>query len=269
MSDLLPETIHATTGARERRSRIAELVAEQEEVEVSALAERFGVSETSIRRDLAVLEGRGRLKRVHGAAISIHAAARITVVSTKLQEHVEEKRRIGAAAASLIQQGEVVLFDSGTTVAQVAAHFPAQLRTGNAITAVTHSLLVVREVATWDGPHLLCLGGLFLPDYQAFVGPQTVLSLKGFSADVAFLGCDGLSVEAGITTPHVLIAEVGATMAGRARRVIALANSSKLGRYGFSTIVPLAQVDVLVTDTGAPPDEVAKIRAAGVEVILA
>jgi DeoR/GlpR family transcriptional regulator of sugar metabolism len=137
------------------------------------------------------------------------------------------------------------------------------------ITAVTHSYLVVREIADLDGLHLLCLGGLFLPDYQAVVGPQTVLSLKGFSADVAFLGCDGLTVEAGITTPHVLIAEVGATMATRARRVVALADSSKLGRSGFTTIVPLSQVDVLVTDAAAPPDMLAQIRAAGVEVIVA
>lgn len=269
MSGLLQETTRAATSARERRTQIVEVVTEQGEVEVSALAERFGVSETSIRRDLAVLEERGRLERVHGAAISLRTAARPTVVSAKLQEHVEEKRRIGAAAASLVQPGAVVLFDSGTTVAQVAANLPAQLRSGNAITAVTHSLLVIRELATWDGLHLLCLGGLFLADYQAFVGPQTVLSLKGFSADVAFLGCDGLSVEAGITTPHVLIAEVGATMAVRARRVVALADSSKLGRSGFTTIVPLSQVNVLITDAGAPAELVATIRASGVEVILA
>lgn len=257
------------TEARERRARIAALVAEQEEVEVSVLAGRFGVSETSIRRDLLVLEGKGRLKRVHGGAIAPHVAPRNTVVATKLHEHVEEKRRIGAAAAGLIHPGDVVLFDSGTTVAQVPAQVPVQLRSANAITAVTHSLLVVEEIGAWEGPHLICLGGLFLPDYQAFVGPQTVTSLRGFSADVAFLGCDGLTLEAGITTPHVLIAEVGATMAARARRVVALADSSKLGRYGFTTIVQLAQVDVLITDAGAPRDQVARIRAAGVEVILA
>ncbi|HEY1167601.1 MAG TPA: DeoR/GlpR family DNA-binding transcription regulator [Candidatus Limnocylindrales bacterium] len=269
MRGVLPEAMRATTGARERRARIVELVAEQEEVEVSALAGCFGVSETSIRRDLAVLEARGRLKRVHGAAISVQVAARSTVVATKMHEHTEEKRRIGAVAASLIDPGSVVLFDSGTTIAQVPAHLSAQLRSANAFTAVTHSLLVVQEVATGEGPSLLCLGGLFLPDYQAFVGPQTVLSLKGFSADVAFVGCDGLTLEDGITTPHVLIAEVGATMAGRARRVVALADSSKLGRSGFTTIIPLSQVDLLITDVGAPPELVARIRAAGVEVILA
>lgn len=236
---------------------------------MAALTERFGVSDTSIRRDLIVLEGQGRLKRVHGGAVAPHLAGRNTVVATKLREHPEEKRRITTAAAGLIHAGDVVLFDSGTTVSQVAAHLPVQLRVANAITAVTHSLLVVQELAAWEGPHLICLGGLFLPDYQAFVGPQTVASLKGFSADLAFLGCDGLTVEAGITTPHVLIAEVGATMAARARRVVALADSSKLGRYGFTTIVPLSRVGTLITDAAADPEEVARIRAAGVEVILA
>ncbi len=257
------------TVIRDRRAQIAELVVEEEQVDVSVLAARFGVSDTSIRRDLMVLEGQNRLKRVHGGAIAPHMAARNTVVASKLHEHQDEKRRITAAAGGLIHPGDVVLFDSGTTVAQVPAHFPATLRQAKAVTAVTHSLLVVQELAAWEGGHLICLGGLFLPDYQAFVGPQTVASLKGFSADLAFLGCDGLTVEAGITTPHVLIAEVGATMASRARRVVALADSSKLGRYGFTTIVPLAQVDVLITDSGADREEVAKIRASGVEVILA
>jgi DeoR/GlpR family transcriptional regulator of sugar metabolism len=257
------------TVTRERRAQVAQLVADTGQVDVSALARMFGVSDTSIRRDLMLLEGQGRLKRVHGGAVAPHLAVRNTVVATKLREHPEEKRRIAAAAASLIHPGDVVLFDSGTTVAQVPAQLPIQLRVANAMTAVTHSLLVIEALAAWEGSHLTCLGGLFMPDYQAFVGPQTVASLKGFSADLAFLGCDGLTSEAGITTPHVLIAEVGATMAARARRVVALADSSKLGRYGFTTIVPLSQVDVLITDTGADPDEVAKIRAAGVEVILA
>jgi DeoR/GlpR family transcriptional regulator of sugar metabolism len=269
MNGSVANQIRGGTSARERRTRIVEVVTERGEVEVSALAEQFGVSETSIRRDLAVLEGRGRIERVHGAAVSLRSAARPTVVATKLQEHVEEKRRIGAVAASLIQPGSVVLFDSGTTVAQVAANISVPHGSGSSITAVTHSYLVVREVADLAGLHLLCLGGLFLPDYQAVVGPQTVMSLRGFSADLAFLGCDGLTVEAGITTPHVLIAEVGATMATRARRVVALADSSKLGRSGFTTIVPLSEVDVLITDAGAPADMVAMIRTAGVEVILA
>lgn len=257
------------TAARERRARIAELVAESDEVEVSALAVRFGLTDASIRRDLLLLEGQGRVKRIHGGAIAPHLALRQGVYGTKIREHRDEKRRIAAAAADLIHAGDVVLFDSGTTVALVPAHVAPALRSRSAITAVTQSLPVIQEIGAWEGPHLVALGGLFLPDYEAFVGPQTVASLKGLSADLAFLGCDGLTIEAGITTPHVLVAEVGATMAARARRVVALADSSKLGRYGFTTIVPLSQVDVLITDAGASPEQLATIRAAGIEVIVA
>lgn len=257
------------TAARERRAQIAELVAESEEVEVSALARRFGVTDTSIRRDLLLLQGQGRVKRVHGGAVAPHLALRQGVFGAKTREHRDEKRRIALAAAGLIHAGDVVLFDSGTTVALVPVHVAPALRSASSITAVTHSLPVIQEIGAWEGPHLMALGGLFLPDYEAFVGPQTVASLKGLSADLAFLGCDGLSVEAGITTPHVLVAEIGSTMAARARRVVALADASKLGRYGFTTIVPISQVDVLITDTGASSDQLATIRAAGIEVILA
>lgn len=259
----------AVTTARERRARIAALVEETDRVDVSVLAARFGLTDTSIRRDLLLLEGQGRLKRIHGGAIASHLALRQGVYGTKSREHRDEKRRIAAAAADLIHPGDAVLFDSGTTVALVPAQVTHALRSRSSITAVTHSLPVIQEIGAWEGPHLVALGGLFLPDYEAFVGPQTVASLKGLSADLAFLGCDGLTIEAGITTPHVLVAEVGATMAARARRVVALADSSKLGRYGFTTIVPLGEVDVLITDSAASPEQLATIRAAGIEVIVA
>ena len=129
--------------------------------------------------------------------------------------------------------GDVAFFDSGTTVAQVAAHIPSPLRRVNALTVVTHSLPVIDEIGGWESPHLVCLGGLYLPDYQALVGPQTVAALRELSADIVFLGCDGLTVEAGLTTPHMLVAEVGATMASRSRRVVAVADSSEARSPGL------------------------------------
>jgi DeoR/GlpR family transcriptional regulator of sugar metabolism len=191
------------------------------------------------------------------------------VYATKLRAHRDEKTRIATAAARLVSPGEVVLFDSGTTVAQVAAQIPASLRAPSAITAVTYSLPVVDEIGGWEAPHLVVVGGLYLPDYRSFVGPQTIDGLRDLAADVIFLGCDGLSVEAGLTTPHVLVAEVGAVATSRSRRVIAVADGSKLGRQGFKPIVPLSDVDLLITDAGADPERVAEIRAAGVEVVVA
>jgi DeoR/GlpR family transcriptional regulator of sugar metabolism len=96
-----------------------------------------------------------------------------------------------------------------------------------------------------------------------------VADLRDLSADIVFIGCDGLTVETGLTTPHVLVAEVAATMASRSRRVVTVADSSKLGRRGFTPIAPLSAVDVLVTDEEADAAELARIRSAGIQVILA
>ena len=262
-------TDQAGLSAHERRERIARLVDEHQRVGVAELTARFGVTDASIRRDLILLEGAGRLRRVHGGAVNHGAKLAAGAFATKLRLHRDEKVRIAIAAARLVQPGEIVLFDSGTTVAQVAAHVPSALRAPSAITAVTYSLPVVDEIGTWEAPHLVVVGGLYLPDYRAFVGPQTIEGLRELTADVLFLGCDGLTVESGLTTPHVLVAEVGAVATSRSRRVVAVADSSKLGRQGFRPIVPLAGVDTLITDAGADPDRVAEIRDAGVEVILA
>jgi DeoR/GlpR family transcriptional regulator of sugar metabolism len=255
--------------ARERRDRIALLVEEHQRVNVSDLTRRFGVTDASIRRDLMILEDAGRLRRIHGGAVGHAARLANGIYSTKLRARREEKARIAAAAARLLRPGEIVLFDSGTTVAQVATQMPPALRAASAITAVTYSLPVIEEIGGWEAPHLVCLGGLYLPDYRAFVGPQAIASMRELTADVIFLGCDGLTVENGLTTPHVLVAEVGAAAAARARRVVALADSSKLGRQGFTPILQLSDVDLLITDAGADPEQVAEIRAAGVEVFLA
>jgi DeoR/GlpR family transcriptional regulator of sugar metabolism len=255
--------------AHERREQIARLVDEGQRVSVADLTVRFGVTDASIRRDLILLEGAGRLRRIHGGAVSLAARMAGGAYVNKLRVHRDEKARIAAAAARLVAPGEIVLFDSGSTVAQVAAQMPSHLRAPSAITVVTYSLPVVDEIGGWDAPHLVVVGGLYLPEYRAFVGPGTIEGLKTLTADTIFLGCDGLTVESGLTTPHVLVAEVGSVATSRSRRVIAVADSTKLGRQGFTTIVPLAQISMLITDTGADPVRVAEIRDAGVEVILA
>jgi len=256
-------------GARERRAQIARLVAEQERVSVADLTSRFLVTDASIRRDLTILEDEGRLRRVRGGAVGGAASRHLGIYAGKARERRDEKTRIGAAAAAMISVGDVVFLDSGTTVAAIAARIPGPLRRSNAITVVTHSLPVVEEIGAWESPHLICLGGLYLPDYRAFVGPQAMASLRELSADIVFLGCEGLTIEQGLTTPHVLVAEVGAMMAARARRIVVVADSSKLGRFGFTPIVPIVAVDALVTDSAASPEHLDRIRAAGVEVILA
>jgi DeoR/GlpR family transcriptional regulator of sugar metabolism len=255
--------------ARERRDLIARQLEDGGRVAVGELALRFGVTDVSIRRDLTILEDAGRLRRIHGGAVAVSMGRSASVYAVKARDNREQKARIGAAAAGLIRAGDVVVFDSGSTVAQVAAHVPGPLRRSSAITVVTSSLPVMAEIASWDGPHLICLGGLYLPDYQAVVGPRTVADLRDLSADLVFIGCDGLSVDTGLTTPHVLVAEVAATMVASARRVVAVADSTKVGRRGFTPIVPLSAVQVLITDDGADRAQLERARDLGIEVILA
>jgi DeoR/GlpR family transcriptional regulator of sugar metabolism len=253
--------------ARGRRSRLLALLEEQDYIGVNELADRFGVTPMSVRRDLAMLEERGLLSRVRGGAVARRSQRATGSFARALQTRAEEKRRIAAAASSLLEPGMVTFFYSGTTVAAVAAALPRTVRA--TITLATNSLAVVDETSRWDSPHLVVLGGTYLPEYMAFVGPQTVRFLQELSADAAIVGCDGLSAEGGLTTPHQLVAEVGAIMVARARRVIAVADSSKIGRHGFTPIASTEAVNVLVTDEDADPEQVAALRGRGVEVVLA
>jgi DeoR/GlpR family transcriptional regulator of sugar metabolism len=116
---------------------------------------------------------------------------------------------------------------------------------------------------------LLLLGGIYLPEHRATVGPEVLASLQQISAQKVFLGCDGLTMEAGITTAHPLIAEAGRAMAARADLVVVLADHSKLGRAGFVSIMPIDRIDILITGPSAPESIVSNLRGRGVQVILA
>lgn len=253
--------------ARERRAAVVRILDDQEYVDVTELARRFSLTEASVRRDLARLESDGLITRVRGGAVARRGARSVGFYAQALQEHNPEKRSIGEAAAALVAPRSVVFCDSGTTVARAIAAIPRTIRSG--LTLVTNSLAVVEAVADWDNPHLVAAGGLYLPEYACFAGPQAVASLAGLRGDVAIVGCDGLTAEGGLTIAHQLIAEVATAMALAAAKVIVVADSSKIGRPGFATFLPMRTVHTLVTDEGADPDELDRIRAAGVRVVTA
>jgi DeoR/GlpR family transcriptional regulator of sugar metabolism len=254
--------------AAERRSQIAQKVLEKGEVFVADLVNQFQVTETSIRRDLTLLEASGRLKRVHGGAVPLPGSTRTDSFAEKKELHIKSKERIGKVAASMIMPKDILLLDSGTTTLQVIRHVPSALRSSNQIGLVTNSQPIAQEVLSWPSPNLTILGGLYLPDYQATVGPQTLYQLQELMADKVFLGTDGLTLGSGATTANVFMAEVDRMMADRSRQVILVTDSSKIGRVGFVPVKPVSAFDVLITDTNAPPDIVQAIRDMGVEVIL-
>ena len=254
--------------AAERRSQIAQKVLENGKVFVAELVNQFQVTETSIRRDLTLLEASGRLKRVHGGAIPIPGSTRTDSFAEKMELHIKSKERIGKVAAGMIKPKDILLLDSGTTTLQVIRHVPSALRSSNLIALVTNSQPIAQEVLTWPSPNLTILGGLYLPDYQATVGPQTLAQLQELMADKVFLGTDGLTLGCGATTANVFMAEVDRMMVERSRQVILVTDSSKIGRVGFVPVKPVSAFHMLITDTNAPPDIVQSIRDMGVEVIL-
>jgi DeoR/GlpR family transcriptional regulator of sugar metabolism len=254
--------------AAERRSQIAQMVLENGKVMLSDLVDQFQVTETSIRRDLTLLESSGRVKRVHGGAIPIPGNSRTDSFAEKMELQIQTKERIGRVAAEMIKPHDILLLDSGTTTLQIIRHIPSAFRIGNMITLVTNSQPIAQEVLTWPSPNLTILGGLYLPDYQATVGPQTLVQLQELTADKVFLGVDGLTLHGGATTANILMAEVDRMMVERSRHVILVTDSSKIGRVGFVPVKPVNAFHTLITDTNAPPDVVQSIRGMGVEVIL-
>ena len=262
------EEIGATLSAFERRSMIAQIVIEKGKVLLTDLIAQFAITETSIRRDLVILESQGQLKRIHGGAISVAGNSRFESYSEKMQLNINAKRRIGKAAVEMINPHDVVLFDSGTTTVQIIKQIPADLRLGASIRMVTNSVAISQEVLSWPSPNLIILGGIYLPDYQATAGPQTLRQLQDLTADIVFLGADGLTISGGATTADILMAEVDRLMVERSRRTILVADSSKFGCVGFVPVKPVTAFQTIISDTNAPPEIVEKLRNEGVEVIL-
>lgn len=254
------------SGTVARRSRILEILETQDFIGVKELSEEFGLTEMSIRRDLASMVGEGLITRVRGGAARPPLGMTSRQYADASSRNAHAKLLIARRAAELLEPGSSVFFYSGSTVARVASNLPESLHSG--LTVATNSLPIIEEVSSWQDPHLVAIGGIYLPSYMTFVGPQAVEAVEGINADVAVIGCDGLNADVGLTTPHQLVAEIGATIVNQANRTIVVADGTKVGRRGFTPIAPVESVDVLVTDQSADPDEISKLRDAGVEVIV-
>lgn len=254
--------------AQDRRAQIAQAIHFEGWASVAELAQHYDISEVSIRRDLEELERQGFLKRVRGGAVPASAGAQGDVYGQRAARHVEEKRRIARAAAALVEPNDRIILDSGSTVAELARLIPTEMPTGQHLRVITGSCPVVEALTPFPEIQLFMLGGIYLHQYRTLVGPQTLASLAGLHADKMFMGSDGLALESGTTTANILEAEVTQAMAQCADRVIVLADSSKIDQAGFTTVMSLRDVDVLITDSSAPPGFVAQVRQLGVDVRL-
>jgi DeoR family transcriptional regulator of aga operon len=253
--------------AEQRRRKILDLLEQEGQITVRDLVERFSISAVTVRSDLDVLSATGTVVRSHGGAVRQLEPTRDYPLRLKASLHRAEKARIGQAAAELIQPGEVIILDSGTTTNEVARQLKAHALHG--VTIITNAMNVAAELVDAPGISVVGIGGVLRPVSLSFVGPQAEAMLKELHADRLFLAVDGFDLENGPTTPDVLEAQLNTLMITSAKEITVVADSSKLGRRSVSRIGSIDQIHRLITDTKAPEEFVKALRARGIEVVLA
>jgi len=250
----------------ERRRRICELLRVQGRVTVESLARRFGTSQVTTRGDLTALEEAGALVRTHGGALWRQEDGE-QPLAVKRTLHHAEKVRIARVAASLIQDGETVILDSGTTTAEIARQI-RRLEVQR-INVITNALNIALLLADVPSVQLVMPGGLLRPESNSLSGHMAEVAIADLRADRLFLGADALDPELGLMTPHLPEAQLNAKMIGISRHVVVVADASKLQRRNISLIARIDQLHMLITDSSAPVAVIESLRSQGLEVRVA
>jgi DeoR family transcriptional regulator of aga operon len=248
----------------ERRRAILEILNRESRVLVLDLARRFETSQVTIRKDLETLHEHGLVHRTHGGALPAHERALEDPTlreKEKLNRH--EKLRIAEAAVGRVQEGQVLILDSGTTTTEIAR----ALRKFRNLTIVTNAVNIAAELSG-TALEVILTGGTLRKNSFSLVGPIAEETLHSLHADLLFLGVDGFDVQYGLSTPNLLEAKVNRVMVEIAKRKIAVCDSSKFGRKSLSLIAPPSTLDEVITDHGIPKSDARALKKAGIEVSL-
>ncbi|WP_199909987.1 DeoR/GlpR family DNA-binding transcription regulator [Paenibacillus sp. CAA11] len=249
----------------ERKQSVIQYLQRHQRASVQELSEAFEVSESTIRRDLKELEEAKQLKRTHGGAVSLQSANFEPNMIEKEDFFREEKERIARLAAELIQEGDTILLDSGTTT----LHLARELRKLNQIRVITNSLIVLNELRDCRNIEVSLTGGLLRQETLAFVGPMTETSLDMVRVDKAFIATNGIDLRNGITTPNMIEAATKRKMIEIAKEVILLTDHSKIGQIAYAKFADLTALHQCIFDVGAPDEFIKQLRKLGVAVTLA
>lgn len=252
------------TSTVERRSQIVQIVNAQGSIRVEALAQHCAVSSVTIRSDLSYLQKQGLLLRSHGFALPNNRIISELSIKEKRSQHAEIKYLIGQAAAKLIDDGDSIILDSGTTTKQIAAN----MRHLNDVVAMTSGLDVAMELTMADGVQVRMPGGTLRKNALSFSGISAEKSLENYVFDKVFLGVDGYDLKVGITTHNEQEANLNRLMCNISAQIIVVTDSSKFGRRSVHVIREFSEIDILITDSAIPPDYLQAFQQQGVQVIL-
>jgi DeoR/GlpR family transcriptional regulator of sugar metabolism len=247
----------------ERQAKVEAYLQKAEFASLEELASHVGVSISTVRRDVSALEAKKAVRRTHGGARTLQPKTDEFVFNVRDTHQVEEKEAIGEACAALIQPGQNVIMDGGTTCFHVAK------RLGDKVAQIITSSLPVANFFSASNRHEVHLsGGVIYPRLGVLVGPHAVETFTRMHADVAILSGSGIS-EDGIYNSHALLVDIQRAMIAGAAKVIFCFDHTKIGRRSTFFVSDFSQIDIVVTDAGAPASLVEQLRAKGLEVVVA
>ena len=249
--------------AAERQIKIQNYVRTQEFIDAEDLAAKLHVSESSIRRDLMELEQQGLVRRVRGGAVSLQAHDEPRSMGWAANRARDEKQRIARAAAALLEEGQTLIMDGGSTVAEVAR----QLQ-GHSLQVITNSILIGQIFYDSKSVELTLTGGYLYPRLGVMLGPICEEMLTRVAADVLVMGIGGIT-EAGLSNTNTLVVGSERKMIEVSRRVVVVADHAKFGRQAMAHLTTLESVDTIVTDEAPPPRFEKLLETCGVELVVA
>jgi DeoR family transcriptional regulator, aga operon transcriptional repressor len=248
----------------ERRRAILDILNRDGRVFVKELSNQFQTSQVTIRKDLESLHEQNHLHRTHGGALPCREGAlEDPTLREKEQFHREEKLHIAAAAARMVNEGQVIILDSGTTTTAIAR----ALRVFKNLTVVTNAVNIAAELAGTP-IEVILTGGTLRKNSFSLVGPIAEETLRHLNADILFLGVDGFDVHHGLSTPNLLESKVNRVMVEVAKRTVVVCDASKFGRRSLSLIVPTSAVQQVITDKAIAKSDVRILKKAAIEVTI-
>lgn len=250
----------------QRQSRLQELLARRGMSDLESLAGTLRVSLSTVRRDIESLEQRGLVKRTHGGAIWIgekDSVARPYAFDQRLDHQAEAKRKIAQAARELVESGQTILIDGGTTTYQLA-----QELLGRDLQIVTNSLPIAQLFINDDNVELVLIGGVLYPRYGVLLGPVTEQTLAQVHARTLFMSVAGVH-DASLYNQNLLLVQAEQKMMQQAQQVVLLLDSSKFGQRALARLCTLDAIHVVVTDSGIDKEHREQIARAGCKLIIA
>ncbi|AWO00871.1 DeoR/GlpR transcriptional regulator [Chitinophaga alhagiae] len=255
---------HAKKSTVSRRVYIIDQLNTFGQVDVAALSKALDVSEVTIRNDLGKLEEQHVLIRARGGAIKVDRVGTDFSLSDKNKQHLEEKKRVGQAAAALVREGETIILDSGTTTMEIARN----LQKSMPVTVITNAINIVNQLNEHENVNIIVPGGVLRKKSQSLVGTTAEESFKNYHCDKLFLAVDGFDPAYGISTPNLEEAHINRVMIDISYQVIVVTDSSKFRKRCLAFIAPVSKIHMVITDNRILPDDQKKLENAGIKVII-